>query len=86
MVGAPGNLIQTTDRGGQYALRLGTSPATPSIAGILALGLATNPNVQPQRLIQLLKASVEPVQQFQGKFAWGGKVNAYKFLQFVKQG
>jgi len=53
-VGAPGVSIWTTTRGGGYGSVSGTSFASPVTAGVYALMMAANPNLQPTTLDTLL--------------------------------
>ena len=53
-VGAPGVSIWTTTRGGGYGAASGTSFASPVTAGVYALMMAANPNLQPGTLDNLL--------------------------------
>jgi serine protease AprX len=65
---APGVRILTTKGGAGYKVASGTSFAAPFVAGVAALMLEANPNLQPARIKALLLKSTE-------KWAPGAKSN-----------
>ncbi|MCM2278278.1 MAG: S8 family serine peptidase [Oligoflexia bacterium] len=79
-VAAPGENIYSTLPGGKYGYMSGTSQATAFVSGMAALLLAKDPSLTPQQLKDIIKASVDPIPQLQGKVATGGRVNAYSAL------
>ncbi len=74
-LGAPGVGIRSTERGGGYGDRQGTSMATPMVTGTLALMAAANPDLDWQGLKHRLLASVDPLPALAGRTATGGRLN-----------
>lgn len=78
---APGVAILSTEPGGGYAFRSGTSMATPHASGVAALVLAQTPDASVQELRQALLQSVDTKSSLTGKVATGGRLNARAALQ-----
>ncbi|WP_179194839.1 S8 family serine peptidase [Bacillus sp. EAC] len=55
------NSVTPTDYSGAYARMSGTSMATPNVAGIAALMLQANPNLQPDDIKTLLMNTADPL-------------------------
>lgn len=72
-----------------YAMFQGTSMSSPAVAGIVALLLEANPNLNPQQVLAILKQtaivdSYTGTIPVAGSNTWGfGKVNAYAALKKV---
>ncbi len=58
-VTAPGTQITSDWTGGGYATEMGTSMASPHVAGVAALMVAANPSLKPADIEALLKTSGE---------------------------
>ncbi|MDO8508522.1 MAG: S8 family serine peptidase [Nanoarchaeota archaeon] len=52
---APGSRIESTDLGGGYSIRVGTSAATPHVAGVIALMKQQNPSLTVDQIVNILK-------------------------------
>lgn len=72
---------------GKYHMMAGTSMATPVAAGVVALMRSANPNLNPDQIEALLKASADPIygvnQGYNGMLG-AGRINAYKAVSAVK--
>lgn len=79
-LGAPGVDIYSTEPGGIYGYREGTSMSTPHVSGTAALLLALDQNATYSDLINRLKTSVDPIASLSGKVASGGRLNAARAL------
>ncbi len=77
-VAAPGKDILSTWLGDAYEERSGTSMATPVVAGVAALVLATRPQLSVDELRTRLLNSVDKLPKLEGKIATGGRINAAK--------
>ena len=77
-VAAPGEAIMSTWLNHDFQERKGTSMATPFVAGVAALVLATNPTISIDDLRARLLSSVDPVWSLKGKVSTGGRINAAK--------
>ncbi len=78
---APGVAILSTEPGGGFAFRSGTSMATPHVAGVAALVLSRIPDASTQEVRQALLQSVDVKSSLSGKVATGGRLNALAALQ-----
>jgi thermitase len=83
-VAAPGENIFSTLPGNQYGYMSGTSQATAFVTGMAALLLSQDPTLQPQRLKEIIMASVDQIGELKDKVATGGRVNAYLALMTLK--
>jgi subtilisin family serine protease len=79
-LGAPGNLIYSTDNHAGYAHMSGTSMACPHVSGVLALTLAGNPSLSMDQLIDRVLNNVDPVSALNGRTSTGGRLNAYRAM------
>lgn len=77
-VAAPGEAIMSTWLNHDFQERKGTSMATPFVAGVAALVLATNPGISIDDLRARLLNSVDAVPALKGKVSTGGRINAAK--------
>ncbi len=78
---APGVAILSTEPGGGFSFRSGTSMATPHVAGAAALVFARAADATAQEVRQALLQSVDVKSALQGKVATGGRLNARAALQ-----
>ena len=79
-IAAPGAGILSTEPGGTYHSRYGTSMAAPHVSGVAALVWATAPDATVAEVKDALRYGADPVASMQGKLAWGGRLNAYGAL------
>jgi subtilisin family serine protease len=77
-IAAPGQQIVSTWVQHGFEEKQGTSMATPFVAGVAALMLATNPGISVDELRARLLKSVDPLPSLKGKVATGGRINAAK--------
>jgi subtilisin family serine protease len=77
-VAAPGEAIMSTWLNHDFQEKKGTSMATPFVAGVAALVLATNPNISIDDLRARLLQSVDTLPALKGKVSTGGRINAAK--------
>jgi subtilisin family serine protease len=80
-LGAPGVGIYSTVRFGAFQSMNGTSMATPFVAGLAALAMRENSNLNSYQVSNLLKNSVDIVSDLNGKVSTAGRINAYKVIQ-----
>ena len=84
-IGAPGNVILSTQINNQYRLLTGTSMASPHVAGVAALILAKRPALTHEEVRHILINTADPVYQedsdvLDEKFVGAGTVNAERAL------
>lgn len=80
-----GNFTTDVENGrSTYRLSGGTSNSGPVVAGIAALTLSVNPDLDAKALIKILMDSASPLPALDGKVASGGMVNAYRALLAAK--
>ena len=84
-IGAPGNVILSTQIDNQYRLLTGTSMASPHVAGIAALLLAKRPALTHEEVRDILINTADPVYQedsdeLDERFVGAGTVNAERAL------
>jgi subtilisin family serine protease len=84
-ISAPGASITTTNYHNSYATWNGTSFSAPIVAGVAALVISANPNLNSNQIQSILKTSATDL----GVVGWdplygSGKVNAYKAVQMAK--
>ncbi|MDH3492228.1 MAG: S8 family serine peptidase [Acidobacteriota bacterium] len=79
-IAAPGKEIVSTWLNGQYREASGTSMATPQVAGIAALLISGNPDIDVAALRAKLLGSVDALDSLTGKVENGGRINAEKAL------
>ena len=84
-IGAPGNVILSTQIDNQYRLLTGTSMASPHVAGVAALLLAKRPALTHEEVRHILINTADPVHredsdELDEKFVGAGTVNAERAL------
>ena len=84
-IGAPGNVILSTQINNQYRLLTGTSMASPHVAGVAALILAKRPALTHEEVRHILISTTNPVYQedsdaLDERFVGAGTVNAERAL------
>ena len=84
-IGAPGNVILSTQINNQYRLLTGTSMASPHVAGVAALMLAKRPGLTHEEVRHILINTADPVHredsdELDEKFVGAGTVNAERAL------
>ena len=78
---APGTSVYTTANDGDYDTFNCTSCAAPFVTGLAALMWEANPNLTPQKIIEIIKNNVDKPDSLNGKCTSGGKINAFKALR-----
>ena len=84
-IGAPGNVILSTQINNRYRLLTGTSMASPHVAGVAALMLAKRPGLTHEEVRHILINTADPVHredsdELDEKFVGAGTVNAERAL------
>ena len=84
-IGAPGNVILSTQINNQYRRLTGTSMAAPHVAGVAALLLAKRPALTSEEIRHILINTADPVyredsDELDEKFVGAGTVNAERAL------
>ena len=84
-IGAPGNVILSTQIDNQYRRLTGTSMASPHVAGVAALLLAKRPALTHEEVRHILINTTDPVYQedsdaLDERFVGAGTVNAERAL------
>ena len=84
-IGAPGNVILSTQIDNRYRLLTGTSMASPHVAGVAALLLAKRPALTYEEVRHILINTADPVHredsdELDEKFVGAGTVNAERAL------
>ena len=84
-IGAPGNVILSTQIDNRYRLLTGTSMASPHVAGVAALLLAKRPALTHEEVRHILINTADPVYQedsdaLDERFVGAGTVNAERAL------
>ncbi len=79
-IAAPGKDILSTWLNDAYREASGTSMATPQVAGVAALIVASNPKINVEELKKRLLGSTDPLDVLNGKVVSGGRLNAGKAL------
>ena len=84
-IGAPGNVILSTQINNQYRLLTGTSMASPHVAGVAALMLAKRPGLTHEEVRHILINTADPVyredsDELDERFVGAGTVNAERAL------
>lgn len=79
-VAAPGSAILSTEPGGRYGFRDGTSQATPIVTALAALARLQDSTRTPTQLKEILLRSTDRMPTLRGRIRTGGIVNAWKVL------
>jgi len=79
-IAAPGRDILSTWLGDDYREASGTSMASPYVAGLAALILASEPKLSVEKLRERVLKSVDKLDTLNGKVESGGRINAGKAL------
>lgn len=80
-IGSPGVFILSTTPGSTFGYSSGTSMAAPYLAGLAAVSLLVNPNLNGFDLKNLMLNRAQALQQLQGWVATGGRVEFEGVLQ-----
>lgn len=75
---APGEQIESTEPGGGYGVRSGTSQATPHVTGVASLIAETYPGISPSEIKERLLQGIDARPEMVGKLVTGGRLNALK--------
>ena len=73
---APGVNIYSSYRGGEYRYMSGTSMASPHVAGVAGLIIASNSGLAVADIKSRIMTGVDPVAALAGKTVTGGRLNA----------
>lgn len=89
-VSAPGVNILSSIPNNLYALRSGTSMASPHVAGVAALVYQANPQLTPDQVEQIITSTATPLNDAENvakpNHAYGhGKVNAYNAVKAAQK-
>ncbi len=77
-ISAPGTDIYSTENGGGYTYKTGTSMASPNVAGVAALVKSLNPDLTPLELREILCKTATKMDTFEwNKYYGHGIVNSY---------
>lgn len=79
-IAAPGKDIVSTWLNDAYREASGTSMATPYVAGVAALILASEPDLTVAQLKERVLKSIDNIDSLNGKVKSGGRINAAKAL------
>ena len=84
-IGAPGNVILSTQINNQYRRLTGTSMASPHVAGVAALLLAKRPTLTHEEVRNILINTTDPVyredsDELDERFVGAGTINAERAL------
>lgn len=82
-LGAPGVSILTTGVGGSYQYIDGTSFASPTVAGAVALLKSAKPTATATEIKQAILDSVDPLPSLQGRVRTGGRLNVARALDVI---
>lgn len=82
-VGAPGDVILTTNRGGSYGNWSGTSFASPATAGVIALIMSANRTLTPDDIERVLETSADKVAGGVHPYYGNGRINASNAVQLA---
>ncbi len=80
-LGAPGYDILSTVPGSKYAMKSGTSMATPHVAGVATLLWNAWPEARLQDIQDAILRGTDPIPALSEKTVTGGRLNAYKALK-----
>ena len=83
-VAAPGVSILSTKPGGGFGYASGTSMAAPHVSGLAGLLLSKNPDLRNTEVVQLIKNNTDPIQSLSSMVSSGGRINAHKTLNAIK--
>ena len=78
-IGAPGNVILSTQIGNRYRRLTGTSMATPHVSGVAALVLSKRPNLTHEEARQIIITTADPTLE-SPELVDAGNLNAAKAL------
>ncbi len=84
-IAAPGSRIFSTIPGGGFALKSGTSMATPHVSGVAALIMSKYPELSIADVKEAILQGGDDVAELKDKVATGKRLNAYKSLQVASE-
>ena len=84
-LGAPGEDILSTTSDGHIDVASGTSFAAPYVSGVAALLKSKYPWLTTVELKEIILNSVDKVEALKGKCVSGGRLNAYKAIQYAQR-
>ena len=80
---APGELVWSTNKNNGYGYIQQTSCAAPHVAGVAALILSVRPELSAEQVKACILNGVDKVDALEGKCVTGGRLNAYKAVQYA---
>ncbi len=84
---APGDSIISTSIGGGYNIVNGTSFSAPMVSAVSALILSEQPNLDPERVRNILKTTTDDMLYYGwDEYSGAGRVNAYKAVSVEHNG
>ena len=78
-IGAPGNVILSTQIGNRYRRLTGTSMATPHVSGVAALIMSKRPSLTHEEVRQIIVSAADPITE-SPELVGAGNLNAARAL------
>lgn len=84
-ISAPGNLVMSLNYNqiDMYKLMSGTSQATPCVAGVMALMLEKNPNLNPAQICEIIETTASNKPQKKNNVVGSGRIDALAAVNAV---
>ena len=77
---APGSNVYSTEPGGTYGFKSGTSMAAPQVTGAVGLVLSVYSDLSGSEVVELLYDSVDELDSLDGVVGTGGRLNVFNAL------
>ena len=84
-ISAPGNLVMSLNHNqiDMYKLMSGTSQATPCVAGVIALMLEKNPNLNPAQICEIIETTTSNKPQKKNNIVGSGRIDALAAINAI---